>query len=146
MRVVIRQKLVELPHFEDSESLKTVDLPNCKMTASGEPLIVGVDHGITGNWARITYLVDVNFDDVSMIDSAEELKDAARLMHKGLCVFNHADQCGWFYEMNGDIDLWSGNSHDKWLRKAIDMVSGGTPAGDIIRVFKAYAVTTAKRI
>lgn len=47
----------------------------------------------------------------------EEFRLASTL-HDLLCRWNHADGCGWFYEVKDGIDNWNGQSHEPYLRKA----------------------------
>lgn len=39
-------------------------------------------------------------------------------LHEMLCRWNHADGCGWFYEIENGIDNWNGQSHAPYLTKA----------------------------
>jgi len=47
----------------------------------------------------------------------EEYKLAITL-HVMQCRWNHADGCGWYYEMKDGVHNWNGQSHEPYLRKA----------------------------
>ena len=42
----------------------------------------------------------------------------AKQLHAMLCTWNHTDGCGWYYEMKGKQEDWSGHAHGEYLIKA----------------------------
>lgn len=61
-------------------------------------------------------------DELEAADKAfRELPDEYKLaitLHSTLCHWNHADGCGWYYEINKGIDDWSGQAHQPYLMRA----------------------------
>lgn len=53
----------------------------------------------------------------------DEAKLLADELHKRLCHWNHADQCGWFY-MKED-EGWDSYTKKKYLDKAMAIINAG---------------------
>lgn len=47
-------------------------------------------------------------------------KDLATYLHGQFCKSSHMDECSWYHEVDCGEE-WSGASHKKYLRKAIDL-------------------------
>lgn len=64
----------------------------------------------------------------------------AKELHSMLCTWNHTDGCGWFYEMNGKKDNWTGHTHGVYLAKAQKLIhqcdQEGVSAEQAITMFK----------
>ena len=58
-------------------------------------------------------------DDKEKADRQLPLRDLATKAHDGLCIYNHADGCGWGYEH----DNWNGWTHKRWLDKIEKIVA-----------------------
>jgi len=55
----------------------------------------------------------------------------AKLIHEKTCHYNHADQCGWFYEKN-----WEGSTRGGYLKKANNIIDKGVDLQSAINTFK----------
>jgi hypothetical protein len=59
----------------------------------------------------------------SIFNSLPDECKLAITLHSILCRWNHADGCGWFYEVKDGIDDWNGQSHAPYLTKARMVIS-----------------------
>ena len=59
-------------------------------------------------------------------------------MHEAMCHHNHADGCGWHYEIQSGTKIhnWSGSAHEHWLGRA------NIPTDTAIAVMKFVATGT----
>lgn len=58
-----------------------------------------------------------NYKRFTPIDSFE--KHLAVLIHEKTCTQNHANGCGWYYEIdNKELHDWTANSHSTYLKIA----------------------------
>lgn len=62
---------------------------------------------------------------------SDDLKELAEELHSLLCVHNHTDQCGWFYETKQNSEEryefdWNGWTHKQFLEKA-EKLYGSVP-------------------
>jgi len=44
-------------------------------------------------------------------------------LHESLCHTNHADGCGWYYEMKDERHDWNGWAHERYLKIAKKMLN-----------------------
>lgn len=49
--------------------------------------------------------------------------EVASKLHGLMCHSDHAEACGWFYEMDNKIDRWTGTTHARFLVRAKAIVS-----------------------
>lgn len=54
-------------------------------------------------------------------------------LHGELCKHNHTDGCGWFYEVKGLIDDWSGHEHKMYLQKADNALAAANNNIDMVK-------------
>jgi hypothetical protein len=66
-------------------------------------------------------------------------------LHDLLCRHNHADGCGWYYEISKGIHDWAGSAHGVYMQKALKLrcfcnERGSTTetAIDLFRLIKDY--------
>ena len=64
--------------------------------------------------------------------------DLADLLHEKMCHYNHADGCGWHYEMKNGHHDWSGNAHHEYLKKAQRMLNVVNDPELIAQLIEAY--------
>lgn len=63
----------------------------------------------------------------------DQLKREAQMLHHSLCNMSHADQCGYFYEMNDDgTDDWQGLRHCSYLMSAYNLRTMGYSTTDFL--------------
>lgn len=65
-----------------------------------------------------------------------ENKRMAILLHKNLCLCNHTDMCGWYYEIDGVIHDWEGYTHKEYLEKANKLIQNGITLDTMETIFK----------
>lgn len=67
----------------------------------------------------------------------EAVKKFADQLHSKLCRMSHMDQCEWEYE----TDNWDRFVHERYFRKAKELLSSGVPSDailDIIHVSQSW--------
>jgi len=58
-------------------------------------------------------------------------------LHEKLCHWNHADGCGWYYEIHDGVHDWNGSAHKSYLRKAQTIfITTGMDLDDVLRVIE----------
>jgi hypothetical protein len=43
-------------------------------------------------------------------------------LHEKFCGHNHADGCGWYYEIKNNVHDWNAYTHKTWLEWAEEML------------------------
>ena len=70
-------------------------------------------------------------------DTLEPAPKIAIYLHDNLCIANHADGCGWHYEISRGIHNWIGNEHKTWLCRARKLVDNGFDIKTVISFVEA---------
>ena len=75
--------------------------------------------------------------ELSAIPEDEKL---ANSLHGLLCNWNHADECGWYYEFTNNKPNWNGNEHGRYLAKAHNLMGKckehGISTSEVLEIFK----------
>lgn len=77
MKVVLSSVMVQTPSEIEKEVI--LNLPDCMMSGTGQPLIVGIDNQNNG-WARIWYLSGVSLYEGGTLGNREGVMMRARVM------------------------------------------------------------------
>lgn len=76
--------------------------------------------------------------ELKKIQSVKTPEDLADFLHQKMCLFNHADGCGYHYEIKNNIHNWSANEHADWLKKANRMLKIFNDPEKIATLIEAY--------
>lgn len=66
-------------------------------------------------------LLKIELDHLKAMAPVERL---AVELHELLCHANHADGCGWHYEINKGIHDWARGDHARWRSRALSTLNG----------------------
>lgn len=55
--------------------------------------------------------------------SLTDEQELAIVLHDKLCRVEHVEACSWFYEVNGKTHDWKRYAHEKYLKKATNVMT-----------------------
>ena len=83
-----------------------------------ELTIFGIEEKIKTHKAEMAKL-EVELEKAKLESPDHQL---AKELHGMLCTWNHTDGCGWYYEMKGKEDNWTGRAHGEYLARAQKLI------------------------